>query len=129
MTRQRSSAPEGLTLVELLVALAITAVAMIAALRLLQVTVESLAESRLRADALRCADSLVIQARVDPRSAQGGQREEACQQGGLAFVARIDIRGTPHLNFRRLEVKVYALAETGPQRLLAERLAFLPVGF
>lgn len=121
--------PDGLTLVELLVALAITAVAMIAALRLLQVTVDSLAESRLRADALRCADSLVIQTRVDPQAAQSGQREVVCTQGGQAFQALVEVQGTPHLNFRRLEVKVYSQADASRQRLLAERLAFLSVGF
>lgn len=118
--------PQGFTLVEVLVALAISAVALLAALKLVSTTVQSLAESELRSSALRCADEAVALARLNPNaSGQIGEREQQCRQAGREFRVAVRVSQSPHLNFRRMETLVYEPAG----RVVAQRLAFIPVNF
>ncbi|MGA1253202.1 MAG: prepilin-type N-terminal cleavage/methylation domain-containing protein [Burkholderiaceae bacterium] len=102
-------APTGLTLVEVLVAMAITAVAVLAALQLLQTTAASLRASQLRFLALACLDSEIARLQIDPTQITALPRSLACRQGGAVFRIDLTLLPTPHPNFRRLEADAYWL--------------------
>lgn len=118
--------PSGVTLVEVLVALVISALALMAGTKLFQVTSDSLYLAQLRGLALICADNEVLRVRLDPARQQLGRIESRCSQLNQTFTLDTQVLNTPHLNFRRLEVRV--LQPGGPE-VLAERAAFLAVGF
>jgi general secretion pathway protein I len=107
MARRRPDRRRGFTLFEVLVALAIVSIALLAAMRAAgQGTKNVLAEQRARGDwpstgVLRGTSSL----------------------GGMDFTWREEIIGTPNASFRRVDIFVYA----GPEetRSLARMTGFL----
>ena len=118
--------PSGVTLVEVLVALVISALALMAGTKLFQVTTDSLFLAQLRGLALVCADNEVMRVRLDPARQELGRVESSCAQLDQRFLLESQVVNTPHQNFRRLEVRV---VQPGSQAVLAERVAFLAVGF
>lgn len=120
----RFTRPSGLTLVEVLVALVVTALALMGGLKLFQTTAESLRLSQMRSLGLICTDNEVLKSRINPTKQQLGSRSETCNQSGLLFVVESSVLTTPHLNFRRLEVRAKHQGVT-----VAERIVFLPMGF
>jgi len=121
-----SRRPSGVTLVEVLVALVISAVALMAATKLFQTTTDSLFQAQLRSLALVCADNEVLRVRLDSGRQQLGRTESSCAQLDQTFDLDTQVLNTPHQNFRRLEVRV---TQQGRPAVLAERVAFLAVGF
>lgn len=120
--------PKGITLVEVLVALVISAVALMAGTKLFQVTADSLYLAQLRGLALICADNEVLRVRLNADRQQLGSRQADCTQLDQQFSVDAQVLITPHLNFRRIEVRVRALGDASGA-VLAERVAFLPIGF
>jgi general secretion pathway protein I len=112
--------------VEVLVALVISALALMAGTKLFQVTTDSLFLAQLRGLALVCADNEVMRVRLDANRQQLGRTESSCSQLDQTFQLETQVVNTPHQNFRRLEVRV---SQAGSQAVLAERVAFLAVGF
>ncbi|MEY3991301.1 MAG: hypothetical protein RIS04_64 [Pseudomonadota bacterium] len=123
---KRPQLPSGVTLVEVLVALVISAVALMAGTKLFQVTTDSLFLAQVRGLALVCADNEVLRVRLDANRQQLGRTESSCSQLDQTFQLETQVLNTPHLNFRRLEVRVMQGGGTAP---LAERVAFIAVGF
>lgn len=107
-------------------ALVVSSLALLAGAKLFQVTSDSLFLAQQRGLALACADNEVLRVRLNPVRQQLGQSQTSCAQLDLTFDVDTKVLPTPHLNFRRLEVKV---TQPGFQAVLAERIAFLPVGF
>ncbi len=113
----------GFSLLEMLVALAIVSIGLIAALRATGVGTEGVGEYRNRMLALWLAQNIVAErtARQDwPAPGVASDEEEF---GGRRFVVRQEIKSTPNPQFRRLDVSVAAREE--PARALQRSVAFL----
>lgn len=113
----------GFSLLEMLVALAIVSIGLIAALRATGVGTEGAGEYRDRMLALWLAQNIVAErtARRDwPTPAVVSNEEEFA---GRRFVVRQEIKTTPNPQFRRLDVSVAAREE--PARTLQRSVAFL----
>lgn len=113
----------GFTLIEVLVALAIVAVALAATLRAAGQSTANVVEMRSRLLAGWVAENLlaVHRARGDwlPIGIQRGHERE----GSIDFVWRKEIISTPHPAFRRIDVFVFVAPEES--RALAHYTAFL----
>ena len=96
----------GFTLVEVLVALAITAIALVAGLK----ATAALTENAGRQDALvlaqLCADNQLIALRLARQLPGVGDSTNACEQAGRTFQVALRVRPTPNPNFRRVEAAV-----------------------
>jgi general secretion pathway protein I len=104
MTRWRRTS--GFTLIEVLVALAIVAIALLAALRVAGQGANNAVDLRARLCAGWVAEN---RARVDwlPLGVQGGNQ----RQGGIDFTWRQEVIATPNAAFRRVDVFVFAAPE------------------
>ena len=96
----------GFTLIEVLVALSIVAVALIAGLQ----ATASLTNNALRqSDVLLahlCAENELIKTRLARQMPGVGDTTIACEQGGRSFQVRLSVRSTPNPQFRRVEAQV-----------------------
>jgi general secretion pathway protein I len=106
----------GFTLIEVLVALAIVAIALAAGLQ---------ATSALTHNALRqstvllahlCAENELVKARLSRQMPDIGDSTVACVQAGRDFVVNVSVRPTPNPSFRRVDAQVLE-ANTGILRL------------
>jgi general secretion pathway protein I len=112
----------GFTLIEVLVALAILAVALAAALRSASIAADATLELKARLLATWVAQNRVAEYAARPLWPELGTRAGQAEQGGVAFAWRETISATPNPRFRRVEVTVY-----GPRA--PERAAATLVGF
>jgi general secretion pathway protein I len=97
----------GFTLIEVLVALAIVATALLASLRAIGEMAVSSRELELRFLANMSAQNRVATVRAAKQFLPVGTRQFDCPQGKFAFICREDIKTTPNTLFRRVEVRVY----------------------
>ena len=116
----------GFTLIEVLVALTIAAVALIAALRATATLTQGAQDMRLRAYALWSAENRLATIRLSSDWPEVGRRRFDCPQGGVALRCEEEVFATPNLFFRRVEISVRAA--DAPVEADAPRLARL-VGF
>jgi len=116
----------GFTLIEVLVALTIAAVALIAALRATATLTQGAQDMRLRAYALWSAENRLATIRLSSEWPEVGRRRFDCPQGGVALRCEEEVFATPNLFFRRVEISVRAA--DAPVESDAPRLARL-VGF
>lgn len=96
----------GFTLLEVLVALAVVSLTLLAALRAsgqLQDDAERYRDSVL---AQQCAQNYLVEQRLRQSFAPVGVSTNACTQAGRDFVVRADVVGTPNPNFRRIDLSV-----------------------
>lgn len=101
----------GFTLVEVLVALAIISIALMAALRVAAGGTNSVGELRARLLAGWVADNVLAEQRARgdwpaPGILRGQQR-----QGGVDFLWREEVIDTPNAMFRRVDISVFPAAE------------------
>lgn len=126
MRRVERRCRRGFTLVEVLVALAIISVALLAALRAAGQATQAVDELRLRLFA-----GWVAQNRLAEHRARGdwlalGISRGAQRQAGADFVWREEVIGTPNPAFRRVDVFVTAPATpSGDARVLARLTGFV----
>ena len=114
----------GFTLIEVLVALAIVAVALLAAVRAAGAMAQANAELRLRLLAQLAADNRIAELRSAGAFPPLGTRTAPCPQGRVALQCVEEVKGTPNPLFRRVEVRVYA--GTQAETMLAELIGILP---
>jgi general secretion pathway protein I len=119
--------PAGFTLVETLVALAILAVGLLATVKVMHVTLESLQQARLRSLALLCADNEVVRHRALGVAQSTEELPRPCIQDRHVFRVLVRDDPTPHVRFRLLDVQVFR--EGDAASLLAQRFVYLPQGF
>lgn len=96
----------GFTLVEVLVALGIVAIALTAGL---QATAALTRYAQRQSDLLLaqiCAENELIKARLSRQMPDIGDSSVACEQAGQRFTVVMAVRPTPNPNFRRVDAQV-----------------------
>jgi general secretion pathway protein I len=121
--RDRALARAGFTLVEVLVALAIVAVALAAGFRSVAQSAESATTLKARTLALWVAQNRLATAQLDTPAPTIGERSGTETQAGAAFVWRETISGTPNPAFRKIEIDVGDAAR--PDYTLARLVGYL----
>jgi len=105
MTPSRRRA-HGFTLIEVLVALGIVAIALTAGLQ----ATTALTHNALRqSDSLLahiCAENQLIKARLSRQMPSVGESSEDCEQAGRTFAVTVTVRPTPNPSFRRVVAQV-----------------------
>jgi general secretion pathway protein I len=114
----------GFTLIEVLVALAVVAVALLAAIRAAGTMAQTNAELRLRLLASLAADNRIAELRSAGAFPAIGTRSNPCPQGKAKLECVEEVKNTPNPLFRRVEVRVYANGER--DHMLAELIGVLP---
>ena len=94
----------GFTLVEVLVALAIIAIALLAALRVAAGGTNSVGELRGRLLAGWVAENLLAESEWPATGIRRGTQS----QGGIEFTWRQEVIATPNVSFRRVDIRVFA---------------------
>ena len=97
---------EGFTLVEVLVALAILAVALAAGFRSVAQSADSATALKTRTLALWVAENRLALAQLETPPPPPGQRDGQETQAGARFLWREAVSATPNPAFRRLEITV-----------------------
>jgi general secretion pathway protein I len=97
---------DGFTLIEVLVALGIVAVALVAGL---QASAALTSNAQRQGDVLLahlCAENELVRLKLAKQLPQIGDNDLACEQGGHAFVVRVRVAPTPNPSFRRVDAQV-----------------------
>lgn len=113
----------GFTLVEMLVALAIVAVALTAGMRALAQAADGAGTLKARTLAMWVAQNRLASAAFATELPPTGRRHGEAAQAGVAFVWRENVAATPNPVFRRLDVEVAEAA--APDYVLARLTGYV----
>ncbi|MFO1246022.1 MAG: type II secretion system minor pseudopilin GspI [Ramlibacter sp.] len=97
----------GFTLIEVLVALAIVAIALIAGL---QATTALTRNAQRQSDVLLaqvCAENELVRMRLSRQMPGVGDNSVPCEQAGRSFSVTLSVRPTPNPSFRRVDAQVF----------------------
>ena len=122
MARRRRTDHPGFTLIEVLVALAIVAIALLAALRVAGQGANNAGDLRARLFAGWIASDRLAEHRARSEWLSLGIRGGTQRQGGIEFTWREEVVTTPNPAFRRVDIFVYAAPDTS--RFLAHLVGF-----
>ena len=104
LTRRRS---QGFTLIEVLVALAIVAIALSAGLQ----ATSALTRNALRQSSVMlahlCAENELVKVRLASTMPAIGDSAIPCEQGGRSFGVTVSVQPTPNPSFRRVDAQVF----------------------
>jgi general secretion pathway protein I len=123
LRRDPCRASTGFTLVEVLVALAIVAIALLSALRAAGMATNSMQDLRGRLLAGWVADNRLAEHRARGDWLPLGEQLGNADQGGIAFTWREQVIATPNPAFRRVDIFVQDAAS--PDRRLAHVTGFV----
>ncbi len=96
----------GFTLIEVLVALAIVAIALIAGL---QATTSLTNNAQRQSDVMLaqvCAENELVKVRLSRQMPGVGDNSAPCEQAGRSFSVTVSVRPTPNPSFRRVDAQV-----------------------
>jgi len=96
----------GFTLIEVLVALGIVALALLTGLQAAGALTRNAQRQTDMLLAQVCADNEIIKIRLSAQMPGVGDRVFSCTQGEHDFAVKVATRTTPNANFRRVEVQV-----------------------
>lgn len=96
----------GFTLIEVLVALTLVAVALGAGLRAAGAVTDNAERFELMTAAQWCAENQLVELRVSRQFPGTGSNPFQCQQMGREFQGRLEVQNTPNPNFRRVDAVV-----------------------
>lgn len=96
----------GFTLIEVLVALAIVAVTLMAGLRASATMTRSTERQSSRVLAQLCAENALVQVRLSRQLPDVSDTQRDCPQAGQTLQLRLLVQPTPNPNFRRVEARV-----------------------
>ena len=105
--RRARQPARGFTLVEVLVALGIVAIALLAGL---QATAALTRHAQRQSDMLlgqTCAENEMVKVRLARQLPDVGDSSIACEQAGQVFTVAMAVRPTPNFNFRRVDAQVF----------------------
>jgi len=97
----------GFTLIEVLVALGIVAIALVAGL---QASAALTSNAQRQSDALLahlCAENELVRLKLARQLPPVGDSDQECEQAGHAFVVRVRVAPTPNPSFRRVDAQVF----------------------
>ena len=101
---------QGFTLVEVLVALAIVAIALVAGL---QASAALTNNAQRQSDVMlahMCAENELVRMKLAKQLPSVGDSEQACQEAGQDFLVRVKVSPTPNPSFRRVDAQVFTNA-------------------
>ncbi len=96
----------GFTLLEVLVALGLLAIALLAGMQASQALVRSAERQGARVLAQVCAQNALAQIRLARQLPDVGLSEAPCRQAGLEFMLRLQVQPTPNPSFRRVDAQL-----------------------
>ena len=97
----------GFTLVEVLVALAIVAIALMAGVQATSSLTRNAERQADRVLAQLCAENAMAQVRLARRLPDVGDSDTPCEQAGRSLQLRLLVQPTPNPNFRRVEAQLF----------------------
>lgn len=105
--RASAAANRGFTLVEVLVALAIVAIALLAGLQ----ATAALTNNALRQSSVLlahiCAENEMVKVRLARQMPGVGENTVQCEQAGQMFEVVVNVLPTPNPSFRRIDAQVF----------------------
>ena len=115
---QRAKSSAGFTLIEVLVALGIVAIALMAGLR----ATDSLSRNASRQStqwlAQICAENEFARLRLSRQVPPVGESNTPCTQAGMNLQVNLSVQVTPNPNFRRIDARVVQIEAQGTTPLL-----------
>lgn len=102
----RRTYPQGFTLIEVLVALAIVATTLLAGLQATGALTRNAQRQTDRVLAQLCAENALAQVRLSQRLPDVGDSTHPCAQAGRVLQLRLLVQPTPNPNFRRVEARL-----------------------
>lgn len=108
MHKRRRAENSGYTLIEVLIALAIISIALLAALRASAQGSTNVGELRSRMLAGWVAENRLAEYRARGEWLPTGTRRGSARQAGIDFVWREEVSATPNPAFRRIDIYIHA---------------------
>ena len=122
---RRAASLAGFTLLEVLVAMVVIGVVLLAALRGAISLTNSERDLRTKLLAVLTAENRIQELRLAGGALVVGVNQQDCDQGGVHFVCEQSIQATPNPFFRRVQVRVLN-SDLGYQREYALLMTVLP---
>jgi general secretion pathway protein I len=97
----------GFTLIEVLVALAIVSIALIAGLQATQALTTNATRQTDVLLAHLCAENQLIAMRLSAQMPSVGDSTQQCEQAGHIYEVRLNVLPTPNPSFRRVDAQVF----------------------
>ncbi|MFZ2738152.1 MAG: type II secretion system minor pseudopilin GspI [Burkholderiaceae bacterium] len=103
----KQSSVSGFTLIEVLVALAIVAIALLAGLQATSALTRNAMRQSSMLLAQLCAENELVKIRLSKQMPVVGDSQLVCEQAGRQLTVMVSVRPTPNPNFRRVEAQVH----------------------